>query len=158
MASQIERVLSTDRVSIEQAIRVAHKELLALKERIRDLELLTAQARGILDMAGTWIPWPPLPAPSRPPTLHAAMAEVLTAYRNAWMAPTRIAKEIARRGLYLRRDGLPATPRDVSARVSTYSDLFERQDWYVRLRTPPPGTSRDEHVYLSRFDPWMPAD
>jgi hypothetical protein len=158
MSERLRRALGADPRAIEHGLRAAHQELLGLKERIRELELLTADARNILDMAGTWIPWPPLPTPSRPPTLHHAMSEVLTAHRNAWMTPSHIAREIARRGLYRRRDGLPAMPRDVSARVSSYPGWFVRDGWYVRLRAAPPGTSRKQHHYLPRFPPWPSLD
>jgi hypothetical protein len=158
VSATLQRALGADRATVERGLRAAHQQLLGLTEQVRELELLTAQARSILDLAGTWIPWPPLPAPPRPPTLHEAMAQVLTAHRNAWMSPSYIAREIARRGLYRRRDGLPATPRDVSARVSTYPGWFVRDGWYVRLRAAPPGTSRKDHRYLPRFEPWPPPD
>jgi hypothetical protein len=86
-------------------------------------------------------------------TLHEAMAAVLTEFRNAWMTTPRLAREIARRGLYRRRDGLPARPADVSARVSTYPGWFVRDGWYVRLRLAPLGTRRSQHHYLPRSDP-----
>jgi len=144
------RALGADREQIERGLRAAHQELTALTTRVREIEKQTTQARAILDLSGTWIPWPPLPGPSRPMTLHQAMAAVLTELRNPWITTTHLAREIARRGLYRRRDGLPARPADVSARVSTYPGWFTRRGWYVRLRAAPPGTRRSEHHYLPR--------
>lgn len=51
-----------------------------------------------------------------------------------WMRTRDLAYEIARQGLYRRRDGLPASVNDVSARVSTYPGLFVREGYVVRLR------------------------
>ena len=60
------RALGADREQIERRLRAAHQELTALTTRVREIEKQTAQARAILDLSGTWIPWPPLPGPSRP--------------------------------------------------------------------------------------------
>jgi hypothetical protein len=109
--------------------RTAHAQLVPLKEQVRELELLMAKARSVLDLTETWIPWPPLPRPTRP-------------------------KEIARRGLYRRRDGLPPATRDVSARVSAYPGLFRRDGWFVQLRLSPPGTRRSPRRYLHQPLPW----
>ena len=62
------------------------------------------------------------------------MRIVLEIHDNAWMLTSRLAMEISRRRLYRRRDGMPATVRDVSARACAYSGLFERSAATVRLR------------------------
>ena len=89
-------------------------------------------------MTQTNIPsWPPLPLPIRPPTLHEAIQSVLETNGNRWMRTGWLAREVARRFLYRRRDGLPASTKDISARVSAYRDLFERQGAMIRLRNHP---------------------
>jgi hypothetical protein len=124
---------------IVEAIRAAHDDLIPLRTQVRELELLMARARDQIDPTGFWVPWPPLPGPARPPTLHEAMAEVLRVHKNPWTPTGALTRAIARRGLYRRRDGLPPTVNDVSARISTYPGLFERDGFMVRLRLPPPG-------------------
>jgi hypothetical protein len=146
--------LGGDREAIERSLRQAHEQLLPLTQRVREIELLMARARSVLDLTDTWIPWPPLPGPPRPITLHQAMAQVLTAHRNAWMRTSHIAQEIARRGLYRRKDGLPPATRDVSARVSAYPGWFRKDGWYVQLRVSPPGTRRSPRRYVSQRLPW----
>jgi hypothetical protein len=78
--------------------------------------------------------WPPLQAPVRPPTLHQAIAIVLRDKENPWMRTGQLARAIAKRGLYRRRDGLAASTKDVSARISGHPELFERDGVMVRLR------------------------
>jgi hypothetical protein len=131
--------LTMSRQQVEDALRAAHDASLPLRRQLRDLDLLMAQARTVLDLAGPWIPWPPLPGPDRPPTLHEAMRTVLVERSNRWMTPRDLARAIARRGLYRRRDGLPPTVNQVSARASSYAGTFERDGWVIRLRCPPPG-------------------
>lgn len=138
-AENIRIALTTDRAFLEAAVREAHDKASALRGELREVELLMARAREILDVTGFWIPWPPLPSPQRPPTLHEAMRIVLVDRRNGWISPRDLAYQIARRGLYRRKDGLPPTPRDVSARINSYPGMFEREGYDVRLRCPPPG-------------------
>ena len=87
----------------------------------------------VLRLTGS-IPWPPLFRFLRAPTLHEAMRLVLEAKGNPWMRTSALAIAIAKRGLYCRRDGLPATTKDVSARAATYSSVFERSGYNIRLR------------------------
>jgi hypothetical protein len=124
---------------IVEAIRAAHDELLPLRTQVRELELLIARAREWIDPTGFWVPWPPLPGPARPPTLHEAIAEVLKERKNRWTPTGDLTRAIAHRGLYRRRDGLPPTVNDVSARICAYPALFERDGTHIRLRLPPPG-------------------
>jgi hypothetical protein len=154
MTNELLAALGADRDQIERSLREAHSQLIPLKNQVRELELLTARARSILDLADPWVPWPPLATPSRPITLHEAIAEVLTAHRNGWMRTSHIAQEIARRGLYRRKDGLPPATRDVSARISTYAGWFRREGWYVQLRISPPGTRRFPFRYVHPPSPW----
>ena len=103
--------------------------------RLQELERQTARAWELHSLSGVGrIPWPPLHGPVRPPTLHRAMQIVLDDNDNFPMASRTIATEIARRGLYRRRDGLPATASDIAARVSAYPQLFVRDTSTVRLR------------------------
>jgi hypothetical protein len=115
----------------------AHRRAHALREQLRELEIQISQAEAAI--AEVFVPaWPPLPAPVRPPTLHAAVRLVLEAKANRWMRTGQLAREIAKRQLYRRRDGLAASTKDVSARVTSHPDIFERQGAVVRLRDPSP--------------------
>jgi hypothetical protein len=122
-----------------QSVQVATRHAADLRTRLRELDLLIARAWDVLDFCGVVTPaWPPLHGPVRPLTLHEAMVAVLEVRQNGWMRTEEIAMEVARRGLYRRRDGLPATAADIAARVRSYNDLFERQGYVVRLRGVPP--------------------
>jgi hypothetical protein len=117
----------------------AHRRAHDLREQLRQLEIQISQAEATL--AEVFVPaWPPLPSPVRPPTLHQAIRLVLEAKANRWMRTGQLAREIAKRQLYRRRDGLAASTKDVSARVTGHPDLFERSGAVVRLRSssPPP--------------------
>jgi hypothetical protein len=140
MSERLRRALRGTHSQIENALRATQPELDDLKTQVRELELLMQQARNILDLAGIWVPWPPLRGPTRPITLHEAIRIVLRDNRNRWMMTSHIAREVGRQGLYRRRDGLPPTVADVSARISGYPALFRRDGWLVCLRTERPGT------------------
>lgn len=144
--------LGADRRAIERGLTLNTNRQHALRRRLKELELEAQQARAILDRSGTWIPWPPLPTPRRPPTLHEAMLVVLEWHRNDWMSTTLITREIIRRGLYRRRDGLAPSTRDVCARAATYHDMFARDGHYLRLRHGSLG-ERPQPQYLDALDP-----
>jgi hypothetical protein len=138
MSQQLRRALGGGTAKeIANAIRLAFDDLQPLRQEVRELELLIARARDQIDPTGYWVPWPPLPGPSRPPTLHQAIAQILTEQGNRWLTTGDITRTIARRALYRRRDGLPPTVNDVSARISSYPALFRRDGWHVRLRIVP---------------------
>jgi hypothetical protein len=122
-----------NRPRIESAYFVAMREARDLWLELRQLELTIKETRELLDLSGG-VPWPPLPAPVRPPTLHEAIRIVLKARDNSWLRTTDIAIEIRGRGLYRRRSELSPTSRDISARVRTYQAMFERDGYFVRLR------------------------
>lgn len=123
-----------DRERLERTFLAAHLRAHRLREELRRIELVIVQAQRILGLDVQGVPWPPLPTPVRPPTLHVALAMVLHARNNPWMRTSHLALEVARRRLYRRRDGLPASTRDVSARVAAHPELFERSFYSVRLR------------------------
>jgi HB1, ASXL, restriction endonuclease HTH domain len=139
MSEQLRTALGGNRDEIERAMYAAQQDLIPLLDQVRASQLLMAQARGILDLAGYWIPRPPLPGPSRPVTLHEAIRHVLSAHQNRPMTSRWITAEIQRRGLYLRKDGTPPGVNDVSARISAYPALFRREDWRTCLRGEPRG-------------------
>src|SRR5947209_2637688 len=113
MSMQLRRALGEATAQqIHHAIRLALEELLPLRQRVAEVELLIARAYDTVDPTGYWVPWPPMPAPHRPPTLHKAIEMVLAQNRNDWMYTGHITRAIARRGLYRRRDGLPPTVND----------------------------------------------
>jgi len=125
--------------ALKSAYDLAHVRAHRLREQLRSLELQITQAQALI--TELHLPsWPPLPSPVRPPTLHEAMCLVLESKGNAWMRTGQIAQEIARRRLYRRRDGLAASTKDVSARASAYTDLFERGGAVIRLRRHTPLT------------------
>lgn len=66
-------------------------------------------------------------------TLHDAIREVLT-LRGEPMTPKEIAAEMALRKLYARKDGAPAPPQQVSARVNKYPQLFIKKTRTIALR------------------------
>lgn len=123
-----------NRTLIQGAYNEAHERADALRTQLRELETQINQAQLLLEE--TRVPsWPPLPEPVRPPTLHEAIRLVLAARDNDWTNIGYLTDEIARRRLYRRRDGLPAGPREVSARIRTYRHLFELRGFAVRSRT-----------------------
>ena len=138
MAKELHRLIGKGTPwEIEEGIRSAHVQLVRLRQQVADLETVILRAYDYTDPTGYWVPWPPLPGPARPPTLHEAIGDVLAAANNGWMTTGQLTRAIARRGLYVRRDGLPPTVNDVSARISAYPGLFKRRGYHVRLRLPP---------------------
>jgi hypothetical protein len=134
----IRRVLAGHPLFLEHGLRIALRHSANIHAQLRELDLLIERGIDLVEYFGIRTPsWPPLDAPIRPPTLHRAMATVLEARGNAWVRTSELAHEIARRGLYRRRDGLPATSRDIGARVCAYPHLFERDLVVVRLRNRP---------------------
>jgi hypothetical protein len=136
MARRTMRALGTDPAYIRLAYRDALAEATLLRHKLRESELRAEQCRDLLELRGRKIPWPPLTWPARPPTLHEAMRHVLEQRANAWTRLDFVAGEIARQGLYRRRDGLPARSKDVSARTSAYPEWFVRDGYTIRLRDP----------------------
>src|SRR6266511_2880600 len=126
--------------AIEAAYFGAHHRPAELREQLREFELQIAQAKELIDLTPIR-PWPPLPQPVRPPTLHEAISIVLEIKANEWMHPNDLATEIARRALYRRRDARAASANEVCARISAYPGLFLRSGPFVRLRIGPPGVS-----------------
>src|SRR5690242_11899436 len=59
-------------------------------------------------------------------TLHEAMRMILEERPDQTASFRDLSAEIARRGLYLRADGHPAPPTELSARAGVYNHLFER--------------------------------
>jgi hypothetical protein len=67
--------------------------------------------------------------------LHDAMAEVLRKRSGRRAHRADIADAINRRRLYVRRDGAPLPPNQVSARASKHPDLFRGLgDGFIALR------------------------
>ncbi len=135
MVNGLIQMLAADPAQVERVLRRSHGMLLMLRGRVRQLELYMENLRRILDRDSAWIPWPPLPGPVRPITLHEAMVEVVEANRFKAMRSDQIAREIARRGLYRRKDGLPPSVNNVCARASTYPGLFVRDGALIVLRS-----------------------
>ena len=139
LTDELRMVLGAEVSKHFEAILDAQKELSSLRKRAHELELLISNGWALLDGKATHLPWPPAHEPKRPPTLHAVIRDVLLEHGNQWLTTTFVAREIASRRLYRRRDGLPPSVCDVSARVSTYRDWFVRLGWYFRLWDAPPG-------------------
>jgi hypothetical protein len=129
-------VLGVNHRRIREWLPGAERRVRRLRRQVDELDMAIHWARGIVHEAGATVPWVPVTGPSRPLTLHRAMAIVLQSHSNEFMWPREIAAEVAQRGLYRRRDGMPPTVRDVSARASAYPGLFERHAYTIRLRLP----------------------
>lgn len=82
-------------------------------------------------------------------TLHEGMRKVLRSCPDETATLTFLSAEIARRDLYVRKDGLPAPPTEISARANVYSVMFERVGGgKIRLRSSSDaaGEARDTQV------------
>lgn len=143
ISDELRMILSGDLEKTFDAIVRAEKRLVALRDQVKELELLVANGWALLEGKATHIPWPPASTPKRPPTLHEVIKNIVLEHGNQWLTTTYVTREIAARSLYRRRDGLPPGVRDVSARVSNYDGWFVRLGWYFRLRSGPGYPSRD---------------
>ncbi|MFL5799327.1 MAG: hypothetical protein ACJ77A_15515 [Actinomycetota bacterium] len=108
------------------------KALNDLRARIDSVERLLARG----DDSGFAGAAPDPSGPTGPPprTLHEAMALVLEESGNRGMKPDGLARTIAERDLYRMRDGRPANPHQIQARVTNYQDMFVRERGLIRLR------------------------
>lgn len=66
-------------------------------------------------------------------TLHAAIATVLEIHRVPLCAK-KLADEINRRRLYIRKDGAPLRSSQIHARVKNYPALFEKSGGVITLK------------------------
>ncbi len=130
------RALGANPHHIAEWLPRAQKRAAIIRRRLDELEMLIARAGDLLQESGTDAPWTPASAPPRHPTLHRAMEIALRSRGNQFTYPRDLAADIARRGLYRRRNGMPATARDISARASAYPERFERYFYTIRLRLP----------------------
>lgn len=55
--------------------------------------------------------------------LHQAILAILDKHAS-WLTASEIAEEVQDRGLYLKRDGAPATPSQIQARIRNYPGMF----------------------------------
>lgn len=136
MTRGVMMTLGIDTAPIYRSYATALEEATLLRFKLRESELRAEQCRDLIERQGAKIPWPPLMWPPRPLTLHEAMRSVLEQQGNEWTRIDFLAREIARQALYRRRDGLPASARDVSARVCAYPELFVRNEYVIRLLDP----------------------
>lgn len=67
-------------------------------------------------------------------SLHAAMVEVLKTAPEHMMRARDLADMIARRGLYVMRDGRPVEAQQIHARVGNYPDLFGKEGTLITLK------------------------
>lgn len=72
-------------------------------------------------------------------TLHEAIVEVLLSADEAMTARV-IAAKVNRLGLYIRRDGMPVPPTQISARVNKYPHLFTRKSGLIGLQRGSPAS------------------
>ncbi len=128
--------LGIDPQRLHLAYGHALQEASVLRHKLRESELRAEQCRTLIERNGSKVPWPPLTWPARPPTLHEAMRQVLLQRGNDWIRIDELTTAIARQGLYRRRDGLPASTADVSARSCSYRHWFVRYQYVIRLRDP----------------------
>jgi hypothetical protein len=81
--------------------------------------------------------------------LHDAMVEVLSVDGRP-MGAGEIAREVNRRGLYIRADGQPVPPNQISARANKYRDLFLKRGGLIEL-------SRAQYTIQSAIEPVVRA-
>jgi hypothetical protein len=129
MTTSLERALEASRADIEKGIAEAMLELAACRDRCAELEALIARAHAALGTGGSLL------APTTPMTLHEAIRRVLTDHGNEWMTARSIGDEVNARQLYRKRDGSPVGVNQVHARTNNYTDLFEKADGRIRLKT-----------------------
>ena len=68
-------------------------------------------------------------------TLHEEISDILREHGNRWMTTTEIARLVARRGRYIKRDGTSdVSAFQVHGRTKNYTRLFERDGSRVRLK------------------------
>lgn len=92
-------------------------------------------------------------------TLHLAIEEVLTR-AGCPLTPRQIADEVNRRRLYMRSDGTPLPPGQVSARVRKYPALFVATSgsvWLVDRAAPSTVDITDEAPSAERKSPRVPV-
>jgi hypothetical protein len=130
MSEHLRNALEANRADIEAGIVEAKRELAALRERERELEVLISRAKAALgeepERRG---------ADGGRITLHDAIARVLQENGNRWMTVHELAVEVNRTGLYQKRDGSPLEANQIHARTKTYDSLFEKDRSRVRLRS-----------------------
>lgn len=107
MTRGIMMTLGMDTAPIYRSYATAMEEATLLRFKLRESELRAEQCRDLIERQG-----------------------------NEWTRIDFLAREIARQALYRRRDGLPASARDVSARVCSYPELFVRHEYVIRLLDP----------------------
>ena len=124
----LEEVLERSRPEIEAGIAETEAELKRLREHEAELEALIGRGRAAL---GTF---ESSEAIRDDLTLHGAMEVVLLENGNRPMSAKDLAAEVNERGLYRMKDGRPAEPGQIQARVHNYPQLFEREDALIRLK------------------------
>jgi len=129
MTTSLERALEAGRADIEKGIDEAMLELEACRDRCAELEALIGRAHAALGSPGNVL------AQTSPMTLHEAIRRVLTDHGNEWMTARSIGDEVNARQIYRKRDGSPVEVNQVHARTNNYSDLFEKADGRIRLKT-----------------------
>ncbi len=97
--------------------------------RTSELERQVASLERLLAIASTG---DDLPEGHSGTTLHGAMLTVLKDAPEHMMRAGDLAAEIARRGLYKMRDGRPAEPQQIHARVGNYPHLFVRVGTFIK--------------------------
>jgi hypothetical protein len=112
------------RPEMETALVRARQELAELELRKEALEAEVTSAEAWLGLTGQQTDEEKVVRQGVRLTLHAAMEQVLR--EHGPMKVADIAQVIAERGMYQRKDGKPAGPHQIHARVHNYPDTFVR--------------------------------
>jgi HB1, ASXL, restriction endonuclease HTH domain len=121
----LRNALAPDPDAVAAALSDAEQELRELRDRQAELEQLIGQARAVLGLrVGELSPGGEVVAPVGDMTLHEAMRHVLRT--RGPMSSRELADAINEQGLYRQKQGGPVPAAQISARMSRYRDLFEK--------------------------------
>ncbi len=129
MGNRLRAALSANRDEIRAGIEEAEQELAQLEVRRNELIELIASGKRLLGQPPTG------DVPIRPTTLHMEMLAILREHGNPGMRAPDIARDVNRRGNYVKRDGTDVQLNQMHARVGNYPDLFEKRNSLIYIKT-----------------------
>lgn len=116
---------------VEAALASARTAHARATGEARELERTITMLEGVLELARAGGADDPASASL---TLHEAMREVLQGAPMRMMRAHDLAAEIDHRRLYRMRDGRAVEPQQIHARTGNYTDLFEREGTFIKLK------------------------
>ena len=127
----IASAVAANQPEVESALASARTAHARATGEVRELEKTITMLEGVLELAREGGADDPAPANM---TLHEAMREVLQTAPMRMMRAHDLAAEIDRRRLYRMRDGRAVEPQQIHARTGSYTDLFEREGTFIKLK------------------------